>query len=212
MTQLIRLLAKPSVTNAPPEPEDIRRNDLILIVWVAFVLFLGFGIQLRALNASRPVSLGEDLPTLSVPASWIGQRAGDLAFRVKNPQSASSFDAEISAFVRPLKEGETLVAARTAWGLRRSQSLDRYRELWAESVTVLDGQPAVLVTYAYVADPTRAAGAVAPPVVVQAQDLLFVLDGHLVVVTVAADAVEWEAEAPHFRLVFDSLNLKGGEE
>jgi hypothetical protein len=69
----------------------------------------------------------------------------------------------------------------------------------------------MLVTYAYVADPTREQGALAAPVVAQAQDLLFVVGDQLVVVTMAADAANWDEEEDDFQVVFNSLNVEEGD-
>jgi hypothetical protein len=44
-------------------------------------------------------------------------------------------------------------------------------------------------------------------VVVQAQDLLFIAGDRLVIVTTAADAAEWDAEARAFDLIHESLNV-----
>jgi hypothetical protein len=68
--------------------------------------------------------------------------------------------------------------------------------------------PGTRVTYAYVADPSREAGALAPPVVVQGQDLVFIYRDHLITVSVAADSATWDEEAPAFNRVFASLHLR----
>ena len=199
MSSLINALSRPSITNKPPTPEDIRRNDLYTIVWFLFALFLGFGISNNALTASTPVHVHDDLPTIDVPAGWIRGKLDGVDLYARNPHSPSSFNAELTVSVRNLKEGETLPRARSGSGLQRGQELSRYRELGADTATVF-GQPALLVTYAFVADPTRAAGAVGPPVVAEGQDLLYVTDGKLVVVSVAADATEWDAAMNDFRI------------
>jgi hypothetical protein len=82
--------------------------------------------------------------------------------------------------------------------------------LRAETATVF-AEPALLVTYAFVADPTRAAGAVGPPVIAEAQDLIFVTGRTLVIVSVAADTTEWNEAMNDFRIIFDSLKFKEGE-
>lgn len=127
---------------------------------------------------------------------------------VWNPRSPSLFDATIEVHARPLRPGENLNTARAALGVRRSQDLLRYRELQAEPITAVNLVPGMRITYAFVADPTRASGASAPPVVVQGQDVLFVYRGHLIRVSVAADATHWDAEAPAFDIVFDSLQIR----
>jgi hypothetical protein len=107
-----------------------------------------------------------------------------------------------------LPVGEDATAARTVLGLQRTQELLRYRELSVDNVTVGDVE-GLLVTYAYVADPTREQGALAPPVVVQAQDLIFPSgENQAMVVTIAADAATWDDEQAAVDLIFDSLNVE----
>lgn len=209
MSSLLTALTKPSVTNEPPSPNEIWRNDLALLVTVLFALFLGYGIRNNAINASRTVELGPDLPAIDIPARWITGQDADYIVTARNPRSPSIFDSEVKIAVRPLRPEENMVTARSGLGVQRTQELLRYRELSADPVTV-DGEPGILVTYAYVADPTRPAGATAPPVVVQAQDLIFVAPetSQVVVVTTAADAADWDAEARYFRTVHNSLNVR----
>ncbi|HXF62710.1 MAG TPA: hypothetical protein VNK95_13895 [Caldilineaceae bacterium] len=207
MSSLLSALTKPSVTNEPPSETDLRRNDIAVLVTLLFALFLGWGIRNNAVGASRDVSLGEGLPSIAVPARWITGSSEDYVIEAVNARSASIFDAELRVQVRPLAADENLVSARAGLGARRAQELLRYRELAADPVTV-NGTPGMLVTYAYVADPTRDQGALAPPVVVQAQDLLFVVNDQLIVVTVAADAVDWDEEADDFFVIYDSLNVE----
>lgn len=207
MSTLLQTLTKPSVTNDPPTAAEQRNNDIAVIITLLFAIFLGFGIRSNAVNNSRTVELGEGLPTISVPAGWIRSQSDEYLFRARNPRSPSIFDTEISVTTRSLATDSNLNTVRTGLSLRRSQDLLRYRELSAELVTV-NGEDGVLVTYAYIADPTRDQGAVAPPVVVQAQDLIFTADNRAVIVTVAADAADWDNEEQHAQLVYDSLNVR----
>jgi hypothetical protein len=208
MSTWLNVLTKPSVTNEPPSEKELSRIDLAVIVTFIFALFLGFGIRNNAVSASRSVELGAGLPTVEVPNNWItGTREGMLLY-ARNPRSPSTFNAELSVTTRPLAVGEDAVAARTGLGLQRTQELFRYRELDATAVTV-DGQPGVLVTYAYVADPTREQGAIAPPVVVQAQDLIFPSGtNQAVIITIAADASTWDEEEASIQIIQDSLKMK----
>jgi len=207
MASLLSALTKPSVTNAPPTEGEQTRTEIAVIVTLIFALFLGYGIRNNALNNSRTVELGEGLPSISVPAGWIRSEAEGYLFQARNPRSPSVFDTELSVSAQPLGAGANIVAARTGLGIRRSQELLRYRELSADAVTV-NGEEGVLVTYAYIADPTREQGAVAPPVVVQAQDLIFAAGNRAVIVTVAADAADWDTEEQYARLIYDSLNVR----
>lgn len=219
MSSLLTALTKPSVTNEPPSNAEIRRNDLALLITVIFALFLGYGIRNNAINASRTVELGENLPAVEIPARWITGEGEGYIVAARNPSSPSIFDSEIKIAARPLNPNENMVTARTGLGVKRSQALLRYRELSADAVTV-DGEPGIVVTYAYIADPTRPSGALAAPVVVQAQDLVFVDpdSSQVVVVTTAADAADWEREEHYFRTVYNSLHVReslpteGGEQ
>jgi hypothetical protein len=209
MSSLLMALTKPSVTNEPPSDFEIRRNDLALLITVIFALFLGYGIRNNAVNASRTVELGADLPAVLLPARWITGEGEEYIASARNPSSPSIFDSEIKIAVRPLRPEENMVTARAGLSVQRTQELLRYRELSADAVTV-GSEPGMLVTYAYIADPTRPAGALAAPVVVQAQDLVFVDpdSSQLIVVTTAADATDWDAEEHYFRIVHNSLDVR----
>ncbi len=208
--RLLMRMRQPSVTNQPPSPAEIWRNDLAVLVVVVLALLLGFGLRNNVRSASAAITLEEGLPTLRYPAGWVTSLPAPRHFQATNPASASNFATLVALEVQEIKSQETLDLARAAWALQRSHALLQYRELTAEPVTVLDNQPALLTTYGYIADPTRENGGTGLPVVVQAQDLLFVQDKNLVVVTVAADAHDWTAESAHFQLIFASLQLKQG--
>jgi hypothetical protein len=201
-------LTKPSITNEQPSEKELSRIDLAVIATVIFALFLGFGIRNNASTASRTIELGQGLPTLEIPNNWITGTPEGLIFHARNPRSPSNFSAELSVAARPLAVGEDAVAARTAVSMNRSQDLFRYRELEAQAVTV-NGQPGILVTYAYIADPTREQGAVSPPVVVQAQDLIFPSgENQALIVTIATDAATWDEEEASVQLIQNSLGMR----
>jgi hypothetical protein len=204
---LLAALRRPSITNRPPGAGEIRRNDVAVVFIVLLSFLLGLGLRNQTVNASRAISLGADLPTLRYPDGWITGQSEALYFQAANPTSISSFNAKIEVAMRDLQSGETLDMARANWGLRRSRELLQYRELSADPVSVLEGLPGLRTGFGYVADPTRESGAIGLPVVVEGQDLLFLHGDKLVVITVAADAHDWENEQRHFQIVFDSLNV-----
>lgn len=214
MSSLLMRLTKPSFTNEPPSAQDLRLSEIAVVVTFIFALFLGLGIRNNSVNNSREIELGAGLPKVSIPANWITGTSPDYLVAVRNPRSAGIFDSEVTIAVRPLGENENPVTVRTGLGLQRTRDLLRYRELEAVAVTVgaADDAAGILVTYAYVADPTREQGAKAPPVVVQAQDLIFAANGNAVIVTLAADAAHWDEEVSYFDLVKDSLRVKEGGE
>jgi hypothetical protein len=207
MTTWLNSLTKPSVTNEPPTEKELSRIDIAVIVTVIFALFLGFGISNNARYASRTVELGEGMPAIRIPANWISGSSEESLLHARNPRSSSAFNAELTVTTRPLAAGEDARAARTAIGLQHTQNLLRYRELTVERVTV-NGAEGLLVTYAYVADPTREQGAIAPPVVVQAQDLIFpTSDNQAAIVTITADSATWDGQQAAIDLIYDSLNV-----
>ncbi|MDQ3250626.1 MAG: hypothetical protein M3Q45_15650 [Chloroflexota bacterium] len=208
MALVFRTVSQPSITNEAPTPGELRRNDVVMVLWLALMLLLGIGLRSRALNASRSLALGEDLPRIAYPAGWSVTESDELTLQAKNLASVSTFDSELTVFVRALKENETLDLVRSGWGMGRSTDLTQYRELDSENVLVGDNLPGLLTSYAYIADPSLASGANGLPVVVEAQDLLFVQNNQLVAVTMAADADEWDNEAHHFRIVQRSLDVQ----
>jgi len=215
MSTLLAALRRPSTTNQPPSAGEQWRNDLLMIATILFAIFLGWGIRNNTVGAVRSFGLGGQLPTLAYPASWLESQREGVLFRAVDPASPSTFDARVEVFVRDVKESETLDLISSSWPLRRTQELDRFRSLAARVAQGPDNQNVLLLTYAYIADPTRESGSPGLPVVVQGQDLLFVAnDGigdRLVVVTVAADATEWERYASTFAKIFASLGVQEGE-
>jgi hypothetical protein len=207
MSTWLSFLPTPSVTNEPPTERELSRIDWAVIITVLFALFLGFGIRNNASNVSHDVSLGEGLPTIRVPNNWITGTPEGMLLHATNPRSPSIFNTELMVTTRPLAAGEDARAARTAVGLQHTQNLLRYRELSVDNVTV-DGVPGLLVTYAYVSDPTRDQGAIAPPVVVQGQDLIFPSsENQALIVTTLSDISAWEEEEKVIDIIYDSLDV-----
>ncbi len=208
MATWIERLTKPSPTNEPPTKSELRRNDLLVAAIVLFALFLAFGIRNQVLNASESVRLGENLPRISYPARWRVQNSDGTLLHAINAGSPSGFDTQLLVTSRALRSDETLEDARGDRGIKLASSLNGYRELASERMTVRGDQPALVTSYAYIADPTLDMGATGLPVVVEAQDILFLQDGQLVIVTIAADANDWEDEQGEFAIVTNSLRLQ----
>lgn len=214
MAGLMEALRRPSITNEPPTRSEQRRNDLLMLLVLAIALLLGWGVRNNALYATQEFALGGQLPVVTFPASWIKGEGENVLLLAQDPASESTFDARLEVYARDLRPEEDLDLISASWPLRRSQELPRFRNLSTQVVTGAEGRPALLVTYAYVADPTRESGALGLPVVVKAQDLLFIAnDGandRLVVVTVACDATEWRQRVDTFGQIFQRLGLQGG--
>lgn len=211
-----------SATAPPPSPAEIRRNDWVLFAVVLASMALGWLI-LRLYSqpqfaqpqpAASEAQVGAlSLPPLRYPAGWLleGENASAI-FRAWDPSSPGTFTPSMEIVALAAEPGTTLDAARAGLSLQRSRELERYRELAAEPVTVLGGEPAILVTYAWLADPTQESGGNGLPVVVQAQDLVFARGEAWTRATVAADASDFDTNAPDFDRFFASLDLKRSEE
>lgn len=217
MTNLVDTLRGPSPTSRPPTAWEERRNGILGAALILLALLAGWGLKSYTQNATNSIALGGQLPEIAYPANWLQGEGEGLLLQAINPKSPSRFDSRIEVFARDLRPGEDLDSISASWPLRRSRELNTYRNLQTEIVTVLDGQPALLITYGYVAD-TAQQGSTAPslPVVVKAQDLVFVGDDganqRLIVITTAADAAAGVADAPTFARLFDRLNLKRAAE
>jgi hypothetical protein len=208
MSTWLERLTKPSPTNEPPAAGEMRRNDLLVAGVVLFALFLAFGIRNQVLNASQSVRLGEDLPRIAYPQRWREQGAEGALLRAVNAGSPSTYDSRVTVVGRPLRADELLEDARADRGIKLLSDLQGYRELSAERMTVYGDQPALVTNYAFIADPTRDLGAIGLPVVVEAQDIMFLHDGQFMVVTLEADAAEWDSEEPGFDIIRNSLRLQ----
>jgi hypothetical protein len=212
MSTWLERLTKPSPTNEPPSASELQRNDLLVAGVVLFALFLVFGIRNQVLNASESVRLGEDLPRISYPARWRVQNSDGALLHAINAGSPSTFDAQMVVSSRVLRSDETLEDARADRGIKLATSLNGYRELASDRMIVQGGQPALVTTYAFIADPTLDMGAMGLPVVVEAQDIMFLQDGQFVIVTLAADANDWEDEQNEFSVITNSLRLQAVDE
>jgi|GEM_PF-1441643 len=207
MTTWIEKITKPSPTSAAPARGEARRNDLLVAALVLFALFLGFGIRNQVYNANKPVKLGENLPRIAYPESWRERKSADLLLSAVDAGSPSTFDTQLAVAGRPLRTDESLENARADRGIKLSMTLPGYRELAADRMTVYAEQPALVSTYAYIADPTFDAGATGLPVVVEAQDIMFLDGGQFLIVTLAADASAWDAARRDFQIVTNSMKL-----
>lgn len=208
-----------SATAPPPSPAEIRRNDWVLFGAVIVLMTAGWlilrwysrpqAVQPQSSQTADGQTGALALPAIRYPAGWLleGESAGAL-FRAWDPSSPGAFAPSMEVVALTLEPGATLDAARAGLSLQRSRELERYRELSAEPVTVLGGEPAILVTYAWLADPTQESGGNGLPVVVQAQDLVFARGEAWMRATVAADAANFESDALDFDRFFASLDLK----
>lgn len=203
---------QPSITTEPPTLGETRRNDAVLLAFVVLILLLGWLLRFTVREEVRTVTLREGLPTIIHPEGWVTQTSDAQAdssqwFVATNPASPSTLDSELRVEALPVREGESLETLRVMLSLHRNQELERYRELEARRVLV-GNEPGYLVTYAYIADPTRESGAPGLPVVAEAQDLLFGSGNLWLVITTTADAIDWQSESLPFTALHEHLQVR----
>lgn len=209
MANPLSAIWQPSITTEAPTVREIQRNDLVLFGFVLVLLLAGWLVQTRAQDQTRTQVLAANLPTILYPAEWVTTGTTDEAlFAARNPASPSTLDSEIRVRALPVREGESLETLRVITSLRRNQELDRYRELEAQRVLVGGNEPGYLVTYAFVADPTRDSGFAGLPVVAEGRDLLFGSGNQWLAISTIADAADWESESAPFDALFDHLQVQ----
>jgi len=200
-------IIKPSATHAAPAPGDRMRNDIAVAVTVLFALLLSLGIRNQVYTASKIATIDAGALRLAYPERWAARQGAESTFSAADLGGASTYDARVDVLARPLRERESLDLARFDRSLKLASSLNSYRELEAAEMQVLNGVPALVATYAFVADPMDAGGLPGLPVVVEGQDVMFVLDDRFYVVALTADATQWAASARDFAVVTASLQL-----
>ena len=172
-----------------------------LVVWLTVLLLLTGGWFLKEwmLTQFRFLTLTENAPAIPYPVQWLPQPAPDLALQVFDPESTSNFPAREEVGVYPLPEGDIAVA----WPEKR-QKLNAYQELGRALVTLPDGRKALVLSYTYAPDTSA-------QTVVRAQDVAYVInDGQadrLLVMTLAADATEWDAVWPTFIRILQKMGV-----
>ncbi|MBX3000554.1 MAG: hypothetical protein KF893_18685 [Caldilineaceae bacterium] len=213
MSTVLDRLRSPSITNEPPTVQEQQRNDLYVIATIVIAILLGWLVRNSTANAVRQYTFEGGAPAITLPADWIISRTQEgLLLRATDPRSPSTFNGLVEVSARPLREGEDLTVLNVSWPLKRSQELDRFRTLSSRAMIAPNGEPAQLITYAYIADPTRESGTLGMPVVVRGQDLIMMVgegaDRQLVVITTAADATDWTREAPVFERLYNRLGVR----
>ncbi len=185
----------------PPGKWQARANNLMVWLVAIMLLVAGWFFSDWMMSQFGYLALAQDEPAIPYPVQWLPQPPHDLALQVFAPDSASLFPAREEVAVLPLPDAPLAIA----WPKIRQQQLRDYHELEHLLTTLTDGRQALLLTYTHLEETTDI------PVVVKAQDLAFVInDGRadrLVVVTLAADAHEWEEMAPAFGRILQKMGV-----
>jgi len=187
-----------------PTKWHARASNLVVFLTVLLLLTGGWFLKEWMMTQFRFLALSESAPAIPYPVQWLPQPAPDLALQVFDPESTSGFPAREDVGIYPLPEGELAVA----WPEHRQQLPD-YQELGRALVTLPDGRKALVLSYSYSTDEGQ--GKSASPVTVRAQDVVYVInDGQadrLLVMTLAADANEWDAVWPTFIRILQKMGV-----
>ncbi len=212
MPEILSFLHNASPTNPPPTAAEERRNLILVLLVALLALSGGLGLKWYTQNTMHTARLGGVIPDLEYPASWVSIPAEEVLWQAINPNSASTFKTRVQVSVRTIQADENLDTLSVSWLLQRNSTLEKFRNLATISNVQVAGSPAVLITYAYVADPALDLGLPGLPVVVQAHDLLWVggtlEQRQMVVVTVAADAERWDDEEPVLQRILTSIGMQ----
>jgi hypothetical protein len=194
-----------STAEAPCAAEQ--RWGTVLVV-LTFLLALAGGWLLKTGTEGRSVSFvsPDGRLALSYPAGWT--RASVLArgvlLDVFDTQAGSLFPARLRVQARPAAASATLHDLAVLAALDRGNALREYREL-SNTETVVGGQRALKVEYAYVADPPSGAGAATLPIVVRGTDTLVLAGDRLVVIS---SLRQTEDSSAGFDRILNSVVLK----
>ena len=186
----------------PMDKWQARASDLLVWLLVFVLLLGGWFFRDGMLSQFRYLAVDENATAIPYPAQWRPQPSSQAMLQALDPDGESPFPArEVVAALDSSPE-----ESAASWPQMRQRELEGYHEEQRESVTLRDGQQAMLLTYTYVADVDDEA---LPMVVVRAQDLVFIDDGQnqVVVVTLAADAREWDGVSPLFQRILQQMGV-----
>lgn len=195
----------------PPTPRAERLSVLLVMVTVAVALLLGWA--LKSAVQGRTALYSDGVVRLAYPAAWVVSQDEEGQALLRDARAASSlFDRQVRVTHRPrpasgLPGASPLTEAATAWTLSRAQELNSFRNLATEEGLTVDGQPAIRVTYAYVADPAAALGRPGIPVVVHGSDTILVVGDTMTVLTGQAAQEDWAAFEPALAKILASVRL-----
>jgi hypothetical protein len=201
------ITAKATKTTRSEEPE------WIVLVVVAVALLAGWFLKLSVEGQTETFSDGTI--SLSYPTTWLREPAlpGEaLVMKASDLHSTSLYRPNIAIHLTqaaPALPGadDRLTPTVTTWTFGNSQKLSHYRVLATEKVEIAS-QPAIKIDYTYISEPIASPYRRALPVVVEAVDYVILNQDQAYVVTLAADAQDFEPEQGRFKTILSSLSFK----
>lgn len=190
-------------------PGQNRTDEPEWVVWLTVLLALIAGWVLMTLVTGQVQKVTTNAGTISIPSSWATIREEGTTFSATDRNASGSrvsmrqvAKADLIGALGP----DTLETAASNWAVLRSNDLEGFRVLNIEAVQLLqNGQiirtpegvaqaepvagatPAMLVEYAYLANPSESVGANVMPVLFHAIDTLVAKDTQFTVLSIAVD-------------------------
>ncbi len=187
----------------PPGKWEARAGNLLVLVVAGLLLLGGWMFKDWMQDQFRYLALAEGEIAIPYPPAWALQSDPTVDFRVVDPTGPQLFPAREEVRILALPE----MPQPDAWTLQRVAALDDYVELSHKTLALGDGRPAALLEYAYAVKPPPDQGA--SLVAVHAIDLAFPAryegEEKLVVVTLAAEASDWDRVRPTFQRILQRI-------
>ena len=183
----------------PPSKWEARISNLLVLLIAGLLLMGGWMFKDWMEEQFRYLALAENEIAIPYPPAWTLQPHQELALQVLDPDGPALFPAREEVRILPLPATSFM----HAWPAHRAAELGDYIELATRPLTLRDGRNALLIEYSY------ATQADASFVAVHAVDLAFPAryedETRLVVVTLAAEASDWDRVWPTFQRILEKL-------
>ena len=189
----------------PPSKWEARVSNLLVLLVAGLLLLGGWMFKDWMQDQFRYLALAEGEIAIPYPPAWTLQPDPAVDFRVVDPAGPQLFPAREEVRILSLPDAPQV----DAWSRQRVTTLDDYVELTHKTLTLGDGRPAAMLEYAYAVKVPPAQGA--SLVAVHAVDLAFPAryegEKRLVVVTLAAEASDWDRVWPTFRRILEKMGV-----
>lgn len=181
-------------------------GEWLVALVVVVALAAGWGLKAYAENAVEPYAA--DGLSVSYPAGWLASAPVEGVLRFRNAQAggaAETLEVRLAA-AGAEPSVEALAIEADALSLERAQDLIAYRVL-ETGHTTYRGQPALAVSYVYVADKPDAFQQYLPKVML-GEDLLTFQQERVVIFSLQAPQDEFAAARRYLQALLDSATLR----
>lgn len=181
-------------------------DELLVVALVIVALVLGWALKAWVQGRTVAFSSDDGLLSLRYPADWLEEVNKDTLLTVNDVRGEGAFKPTLSIATTgmnpdfPLTPRELVVTM----SVEKAEELTGYRVLSIEHGMV-DGLDASKVSYAYVAEPAGALQTV--PVVVEAIDWVVIYHNKAYVLTLAAEASNFEEEEEKLNSILESVDF-----